>query len=172
MLSSAVTFLATAAIYNLCGTGTGRRVCMAERSICWTRSHQEAAVYFLFAIATLALADFTTQAFFFFFAPGRQEHSEAHPNLLRGDNDGFASEPRHEISQAYGRTVRIILVLCQKALRPKRCVHRNMDAKLAQFCKTSPHRSRCGTVVFCTMTLHKKGNTHLFPIENITGQKP
>ena len=66
---------------------------MAKRSICWTRSRQEAAVYFLFAIATWALADFTTEAFFCF-APGRQEHSEAHPNLLRGDNDGFASEPR------------------------------------------------------------------------------
>ena len=40
-----------------------------------------------------ALADFTTEAFFFF-APGRQEHSEAHPNLLHNDNDGFASELR------------------------------------------------------------------------------
>ena len=27
------------------------------------------------------------------------------------------------------------------------------------------HHPRCKTVVFCTMTLHKEGNTHLFPIE-------
>ena len=88
---------------------------------------------------------------FFAIAPGRQEHSEAQPNVTRGDDGGFATEPRPwDFAGVLKELLRITLVLCQKAslqadvrhvqganLEAQRGPHhRNTDAKLAQFCKT------------------------------------
>ena len=50
----------------VCRTGGGLRVCMAERSICCTRSSRGRWGLSVCVTATWALADFTTEMFFFF----------------------------------------------------------------------------------------------------------
>ena len=77
-------------ILNLCGTGTGCRVCRAERSICWT-SHFKRPLCTFSCDRNLGFG--LHHGSLFFVAPGRQDQNEAHSNFLCGDNDGFATSP-------------------------------------------------------------------------------
>ena len=124
MLSSAVIIWRKLQFRSCAGNGAG---CKAERSICWTRSRHEAAVFSPFVSPHSGVkADFTTEAFFFAIAPSRQEDSEAHPNFFVVSTVGLRLSRVREILQVYW---------------PNVCEHPQQSGTQVKLTKTQPFRT-------------------------------